>query len=588
MARRRLRRIAALVAGLTVLALAAGCGGIPRSGPVHAGAQLDGPPPVRVLAAPPVAGSSAEEVIRGFLRAQPGLDDDAAVARSYLVGDLTRTWATRPRVVVYPDESALRVVAGPAGTFTVTMPVLATVDPTGVYEDGTANAKETLQLKVVQTQGEWRISSIGDPQTRWLTSFDLDRVYVQVPLYYGAPGSKVLVPDVRWFPATSGLATIVAQAQLEPPPAYLRSAVVTGAVRGTALAVGSVPTAGNLASIDLTSSARNLSSAERTLLWAQLAAAVTQTSGVDSVRLLAGDKLLDIPGQAVAGGTTAGALGYSIDAAPSASAVGLSVADGHGELAQLSSGASATVAPAKATLPSFDVPLRSLARSSDGREFAGVDTSGHALLRIVDGRTTTALAAPGDLTGPSYDPRRWIWAGSSGAGAPTRIYAVPDTAAGKEGGAVALAAPWLEGRAVTAVQVSRDGARLLVASNGRTGWRLDVAGIVRDARGKPLSLSPAPLRIGVGLADIVDATWVDATSVGVVGRRATDQTRQPYLVTVSGEVVSLPEVPEATRIAAGAGASSLTVVTAKGDVLGRGGSSGWVAIGRGLDVAFPG
>jgi Lipoprotein LpqB beta-propeller domain len=136
--------------------------------------------------------------------------------------------------------------------------------------------------------------------------------------------------------------------------------------------------------------------------------------------------------------------------------------------------------------------------------------------------------------------------------------------------------------------VSRDGARLLVASNGRTGWRLDVAGIVRDSRGKPQSLSPTPLRIGVGLSDIVDATWVDATSVGVVGRRATDRTRQPYLLTVSGQVVSLPQVPEATRVAAGAGAGSLTVVTAKGAILGRGGSSGWVEIGHGVDVVFPG
>lgn len=589
MASRRLAPLAVIVSLASVAALTSGCGGIPTSGAVHAGAKLDGPPPVRVLADPPVQGASAADIVRGFLGAQPDLANDSAVARQYLTGELTRTWANRPRVVVYPDVSALHIVPGAAGTYTVTMPELATVDQSGVYADVAPTAKDTIQLKLVRTQGEWRISSIGDPQTRWLTSFDLDRVCTQVPLYYGAVGSKVLVPDVRWFPATSGLPTVVAQAQLEAPPAYLRSAVVTGALAGTTLAVGSVPTAGNLAVIDLSASARDLGSAARTLLWAQLAAALTQTPDVDSVRVLAGDRLLDIPGQGVASGTTAGALGYSVDASPSANAVGLANTGGHGLLTQLNAAPSATAAPAKAALPSFDVPLRSLARSSDGREFAGVDSTGRMLLRMVDGKETTALLVePGlTLTGPSYDPRRWLWTASSGTGLPTRLHAVSENATGKDSGELPPT-PWLDGRTVTAVQVSRDGARLLVASSGRSGWRLDVAGIVRDSRGKPLSVSPTPLRIGVGLSAIQDATWVDATSVAVVGRRSVDTANQPYLVTVSGEVVALPEVPGATRIAAGAGASSVTVVSATNEILGRGGSSGWLSMGRGVDVAFPG
>jgi hypothetical protein len=578
--------VRAVAGALLLAASTAACGGIPTSGAVHAGAQLDGPPPVRVLAAPPVPGASPLEIVRGFLRAQPGLDDDAAVARSYLTGQAARDWATRPRVVVYPDESSLKITPGTGGNFTVTTDETATIEPSGAYADAATGSRATLKLRVTRADGQWRINGMDDLQTRWLTSFDLDRVYSQVPLYYGVSGSRVLVPDLRWFPATSGLATVVARAQLDPPPAYLRSAVVTGIPADTSLAVGSVPTAGSLASIDLTLSARQPGSEDRTLLWAQLAAAVAQTPGVDSVRVLANGKLLELPGLSVATGTSAGALGYSLDASPSASAVALSTVVGHGVLTQLAAAAAAS--PAKASLPTFDVPLRSLARSSDGREFAGVDTSGRRLLRIVDGKTTTALDAPGGLTGPSYDPRRWVWTASSGVGLATRIYAVLGAPGAKEVTDVALASPWLEGRTVTAVQVSRDGARLLVASSGRSGWQLDVVGIQRDSRGKPIGLAPNPLRIGVGLTDVLDATWVDSTSVAVLARRAGDKASQPYVVTVGGEVSALPEVSGATRIAAGAGLSSVTVVTAKGDVLGRGGSSGWVSLGRGLDVAFPG
>ena len=585
---RRAGRAAGAVLVMVFAAAASACGGIPDSGPVHAGAQLDGPPPVRVLAAPPVPGASPTEIVRGFLRAQPGLDDDAAVARSYLVGDAARTWATKgARVVVYPDESSLRVAAGTAGQFTVTTAVDATVDANGVYAAAAPGAKAALKLKLVRSSGEWRISHLDDAQSRWLTSFDLDRVYAQIPLYYGVPGSRVLVPDLRWFAATSGLATVVARAQLAPPPAYLRGAVTTGIPDGTSLAVGSVPTAGTVASIDLTLSARQPSSSDRTLLWAQLAASVAQTPGVVSVRVLANGKLLELPGQSVATGTTAAALGFSTDAGPSSSAIAVSTTDGHSDLTQLALAIGGTGSVVKATLPSFSVPLRWLARSSDGREFAGVDSTDRLLLRVVDGKTMTALVTSGGLTGPSYDARRWLWTASSGPGLPTRVHAVLTANGAKDAGDVTLSAPWLDGRQISALQISRDGARALVASTGRGGWRLDVSGIQRDSRGKPVSLT-GPLRIGVTLSDILDASWVDATTVAVLGRRATDKTVEPYLATVGAETDALPQVSGAVAIAAGDGRGSITIADAKGEVLGRGGSTGWVVIGKGVDVAFPG
>src|SRR6185437_2349237 len=171
----------------------------------------------------------------------------------------------------------------------------------------------SLVVKLVKAFGQWRISSLDNAQQLWLTSYDIDRVYAQVPLYYVAPGSRTLVPDVRWFGQTSGLATVIARAQLALPPAYLRTAVTTGIPSGTGLVLDSVPTSGSVASIDLNSQAQAPSSNARTMLWAQLAASVTAAPGVTAVRVLVNGKVLDLPGTSVAAGITAPALGFVTD-----------------------------------------------------------------------------------------------------------------------------------------------------------------------------------------------------------------------------------------------------------------------------------
>ena len=302
-----------------------------RTGPRRSPARRPaaGPRPGR---APGPGRQRRRDIVRGFLRAQPGLDDDAAVARSYLTGDAASSWATRPRVVVYPDESTLHIVPGAGGA--VHRDHGGRTPPstrTGSTRPPAPGAKATLKLKLVQIGGQWRISHLDDEQARWLTSFDLDRVYAQVPLYYGVPGSRVLVPDMRWFAADlrPGHCRGPGSARASRR-ATCAAAVTTGIPPDTSLAVGSVPTAGTLASIDLTLSARQPGSSDRTLLWAQLAAAVAQTPGVVT---RSGSwptaSCWSSPASRWPRGTTAGALGYSIDASPSSSA-DRAVHDQHG------------------------------------------------------------------------------------------------------------------------------------------------------------------------------------------------------------------------------------------------------------------
>jgi Lipoprotein LpqB beta-propeller domain/Sporulation and spore germination len=580
----------ALAAALAAVALTmAGCGGIPSSGPVHAGAQLEGPPPVRVLPNPPEPGASAADIIRGFLRAEPGLDDDEAVARSYLTGDAARGWARRPEVVVYPDDTTLTIAGGSNGAFTVSTPVSATVDVDGIYTAARPGTKATLHLQVEKVNGEWRVGQLDNLEQRWLTTYDLDRVYRQIPLYYGLSGTKVLVPDLRWFALTQGLSTAVARAQLVPPPAYLRAAVTTGVPDSTTLAVDSVPNSGAIAAIDLTANALSANPAARSMLWAQLAGSVTQTPGVEAVRVLVNGKPLELPGQSLVSGATTTSLGYTTEPAVTADPVALSSKGTTSVLTQILSTGEAQVPARQSVLPVSEIQLRSLTRSADAREFAGIDELGHSLVRVEGGKGSAVVATGTDLTKPSYDPQGWLWTASSGIGVPTQLRAV-QTGATVPLKTVTLAspsAPWLVDRQVSAVRLSRDGARALVTSHGKSGWRIDVSGVVRDAHGRPLSLG-APLRIGIDLTDVVDATWVDGTSVAVLAEGASDKHVEPYVVSVGGLATALPGVVGAVGIAAGSGESTITIVTAKGDVLGRTGSISWSTIGHGDGVAFPG
>ena len=87
------------------------------------------------------------------------------------------------------------------------------------------------------------------------------------------------------------------------------------------------------------------------MLWAQLAASLAQTPGVDTVKVLVNGKVLDLPGASVAGGTTAQALGYSTDVGVSADPVALSNKAGRSVLSQVSEFDGVEAAATRGVLP---------------------------------------------------------------------------------------------------------------------------------------------------------------------------------------------------------------------------------------------
>jgi hypothetical protein len=126
-----------------------------------------------------------------------------------------------------------------------------------------------------------------------------------------------------------------------------------------------------------------------------------------------------------------------------------------------------------------------------------------------------------------------------------------------------------------------------MVSSGADGVSVDVAGVVRDDSGTPQRLGDR-LRVGARLIDATDVTWVDETTLGVLGTSGTMTGPTVHLVTVGGATRALPSLESAVAVAAGRGERAVFVASASGELYTLRGTS-WVAVATGVgSPAFPG
>jgi hypothetical protein len=160
-----------------------------------------------------------------------------------------------------------------------------------------------------------------------------------------------------------------------------------------------------------------------------------------------------------------------------------------------------------------------------------------------------------------------------------------DPAAISPGARRVIEVPWLMGRTVRALDVSRDGARIAIVSTARDGSvRLDVGGIVRDATGQPTRLA-TNLVVGRNLRRPTDVAWGDRTSLVVLAQDAKGVVT-PYEVVVGGTVTALAPAPQVLHVTVGDGLRAVYLTTSAGTVLVRSGD-GWRTVGQGRGVTVP-
>ncbi|WP_457252471.1 LpqB family beta-propeller domain-containing protein [Pedococcus sp. P5_B7] len=581
------RRYAAALAAGAVLAVTA-CGGLSTSSAIQPGLEVGSVQEneVRVEVNPVAPGSSPQQVVQGFIRAAAASDDSYQVARSYLASGPQSSWRPDSSVVVFGSDSEVTYKPSNDDTVTAVAKATARIDGAGRYQELPPRSTVQVTFRLERAGGEWRISQLPDNFGTWLSQADLDRLYDPFRIYYVSAGDHRLVPDIRWLPLGTGLATRLARSLLAGVPDYLQGAVRTDIPAGTRLAVDAVTVASGTAKVDLSATKLGNDPGQRQNLGAQFLATVTQAPGVERVALQLEGADLQMPN----GDSTVDSLSLLGFATPSDPVVKPVLRVGSALVAvdpdDVGDNGQRVPPPQAAAFPTVQPGWAYLAMSRTGREIAAVGGDRAQLIRW-RGATQVQLTAPGTmLTHPTYDREDVLWVAGRSNGA-TRIWAV--SAAADPGDAAkstpqTVSAPWLSGRTVVSLRLSPDGQRIAVVTTDRDGTspRVDVAGVVRQPNGLPASLS-SPLRLAPTLTLARDLVWVDDATVAVLARLTASQVIRPWLVPLGGPIAAGPEIAGARTITTVNGERGLVVTTDDHEVLIRAGSR-WQRVGEGTDL----
>jgi hypothetical protein len=530
--RRRQSSFAALGASL----LLAGCVAIPTSGGVQS--EIINSDPEEVPNLPllegPVDGQSPLEIVQGFLSAGRGPQGGYQVAEEFLAPGTD--WNGTSRVLV--TSSSINPIQVDDDTFEVTVTVIGEVDSTGHYSTIPSQA-QTLSYDVADVDGQFRIAR-ADPGTvvsrnAFANAFDA------YPLYYFDRSFDMLVPDLRWFPVGRSVAERIVDELLAGPTPWLGSGVLTSAFPDgvDSRADYEAP----VVQVTLSADVRAESAATQRRMLQQLEASLLALGNVTDVEVTAGDLALEPPES-----------GPEPESAYSVRYAAIGGIDGRfGELI------AAGVEPLLSIGTAADLFTPSAASLAQDRESVAVLGPGGVTLVEASGEPTL-VDGRGGLVAPSLDPHGFVW--SVPRDQPGGLIAV-----GPDGEVHELPLP-VDGQ-VVAVEMARDGARLLVALATPNGPRVLAVGIQRGADLVPVAFgavydleAPGP---------IVDVAWVDGTHVAVLSSE--DGGTEVDVLALGGPTESLGDVENGMAIAMGN--AGIRVLTTGGALLRHSDAGGW-------------
>ncbi|WP_168209082.1 GerMN domain-containing protein [Agromyces intestinalis] len=548
-------RFAAASVALALVAALAGCATIPSSGGVHAGRSqtaadaLD----LDLVASMPRAGADQLQILQGFIDAATDPRNNYYVARQFLAPGFADAWDAYAGATV--DDATDRDYQ-PTGDeqMVVQATPAAALLPNGQWEPAASSAAIPLSYTFTQVEGEWRISEA--PPGLLIDAFDFARVYSTHTLYFFDPGFRYAVPDVRWFAGREAVQTSIVRALLEGPADWLEPGVVSAFPEGSRLEADTVPIVAGVADVDVDAVAEDTRTVQR--MEVQLELSLESVRSVQrGVRLSLNGAVQDVPES-----TSTPTVNPRVDSQPVAF-------DGE-RFGHLDDG---VVVPIEGLSDQVAALAPTAASLGSGEDTAVVLADG---VWRVDADSETAQLDPRDgLIAPALDSLGVVWSAPADAPDQVVVYgpAGDDTAEGRQ-----VPAPWTGGRLV-ALQVSRDGTRViaLLADGART--RFVAAAVERDDNGIPTAVGPAVLQLAEVPGTPLDAAWLDDRTVAALsatdaGTRLTTQ--------VLGAPSSGDAGPVDGRTLVGGNAErEVRVLTATGDLWGRSGV-GWQVQATGL------
>ncbi|MGL3198716.1 MULTISPECIES: GerMN domain-containing protein [Curtobacterium] len=526
------RTLVVVLAALTLVALSA-CAAIPLSGDVRSGQSIKDESVSGVELRPdgPSGGEDQTAVLRGFIAAATGAQNNYATAREFLSSGFSQKWNPRQGVTISDGSGQVERVG--ANELTYTLTASASLDSDGEYTQAVRPTTSTLTFQFVREGDDWRIASAPDGII--LSPVRFQSVFQQHALYFFDPTGDFLVPDVRWFLAQSSVSTRVVSALLAGPADWLDGAVASAFPKGTQLSLNAVTIEDGTAQVDLSSAALRASSADRVRMREQLAKSLATVASVSSVTMTVEGASLSVPSS----GSSDAQQNPDVDPRPLVEAQRkVGYAASNGTVSALGGGMSQQVVALDPDAVSLSASGTVAAVRSDEGVF--VVRSGQQRLRV-DTRT--------DLVPPSVDDvgAGSVWVARKGDPSKVRTYSLTG-----EPHDVETTLP--SGRLVS-FQVSRDSTRALALLQTADGPALYVMAIERDRDRVPTALG-SPVRVQAASGEAVSATWVSDVDVASVGQ--TDSGPEVVRTTIGGRATTLPQPDgRATTIVGGSGGSLL-------------------------------
>ncbi|MFI8631161.1 LpqB family beta-propeller domain-containing protein [Microbacterium sp. NPDC077663] len=529
------RRVLGTAVAILLAVTFSACAGLPLGGPVHVGKAIDeveGPPDFSYVPDGPVRDATPQQIVEGFIAAGSGPRGNWEVAQEFLTTQFRQQWQPQANVTVYrPGESSIESPSENEIIFTVD-PV-ARVDATGAYEP-TDEGRIPFTFSLAQEDGQWRISQAPDGIV--LDANRFASVFQSYDLAYFDRGWDTVIPDVRWFPSTNPATRITAALVSGTPSPWLTESVRSAFTGEVGLAQPAVPVEAGVARISFDPAIRDLGRDTIARMKTQLDASLAD-AGILDVQMLVGDEPLDV--------TAAPTRSTAVDARP------LVLQDGR--FGFLSGNDIDVVDGLGGSLQSVDA--RAI-ETDAARTTAAVRTAAGAILRVEAGGEPTELDTRQKMTKPSIDTDGYIW--TVPRDQPEEVVAY-----GPDGSAQTIPSGWVGASEVSAMRLSRDGARLaaLVRSGGR--WAVWVAGIVRDENQVPVSLGePLPVANLGGRG--VDLAWIDGATLALVFVDGDQRVVREQTIGGQGSEVRAPD--EVVAIAAGNQSGSVRLLTSDGSL----------------------
>jgi hypothetical protein len=567
---RRRGRAAVLWAGLLAAVLMlTGCAHLPQNGPVGTSEPLPGSDTqmnYTFSPAGPVQDASPEEIIRGFLNAGTGIQDDYATAREFMTAEAADTWQPEARTLVF-NETPTVVPSARDEQFEVQMEVDSVVDDRGIMNRMPPNTSEAVQFSLTQVNGQWRISQA--PDGTMLEAAQFRALFASHELYFYDQSYAYAVPDVRWFLNRPGTAADLVGALLDGPAPYLDGAVRSAFQSGSELTRPSVPINGGAAKVDVT--AQTLESADTLTQWRmhqQLELTLEGLNNVTSVDLSVDLNEVDL------GPRPENFVDATVN--PGVGSTQIAVADG--ELVYFEGDATVPVGGLQVDVEGGPVDP---AMSIDGTQFAFLNPDRTQLLTAKPDSPQRLALTGKDLTRPSFDVAGWTWTVDHANG--TRVMAIQ--ASGGAGESREISAEWIGNRTVKALRISRDGTRAAIVAGEGEAAHLYLAGVIRDSEGVPRGLgSPVRLEPTVPVNDV---NWVSDQELLVAATSATSSV-EAQIVGLDGSLATQRPLLGMTGFSTGPGDNPIYAETAEAVHTLAGSTWRSQAGAVAHDLAFPG